>query len=125
MDGMIRADPARDQQEHILFFYSRDMPKTQAHRKVAALFILQRIIPLRMVDVYGPEDNPVFPGIDDQLGRLIKAHRQAVEDSAGKYVGVVAFDPGRDINQEGEAHRVAFREAIASESFDLPEYFFG
>ena len=55
------------------------------------------------------------------LRRRIEAHRLAVEQRGREHIRVVAFDPGRGIDEVGEARRVAFGKAVFAEAFDLAE----
>ena len=57
--------------------------------------------------------------VADQLSGLVEAHRLAVEQGDAEHVRVVAFDPGRHINQFGETDGVAFGEAVGAEALDL------
>src|SRR6476469_9767080 len=59
--------------------------------------------------------------IAHELCRRIEAHRLAVEDRGAKNLGVVAFDPCRDIDEERKACRMALGEAIFAEAIDLAE----
>src|SRR5690554_2536608 len=80
------------------------------------------MVPFGVVDVQGPYFHPMLARIDDNLGRRIEAHRLAVQQCGRKDVGIMAFDPGRDIDQQGKTGGMAFGEAIAAEPFQLPEY---
>ena len=68
---------------------------------------------------------PCCARIAHQLRRLIEAHRLAVEDGGAEHVRIVAFDPGRGIDEERKARRVAFGKAVFAEAFDLAEAVFG
>ena len=59
--------------------------------------------------------------IAHQLGRGVKAHGLAVEQRGEKGIGVVALEPGTDIDQQREAGGMAFGEAVFAEAFDLLE----
>ena len=63
--------------------------------------------------------------IAHQLRRLIKTHRLAVEDGGAEHVRIVAFDPGRGIDEQREARRMAFGKAVFAEAFDLAEAVLG
>ncbi len=67
----------------------------------------------------------MLPGVADQLGRLVEAHGLAVQQARAEDLRMVAFHPGRDIDQDREADRVALREAIGAEALDLLEAAFG
>ena len=60
-------------------------------------------------------------GVAHELRRRVEAHGLAVEDGAGEDVRVEAFEPGRDIDQQREARRVALGEAVFAEALDLLE----
>ena len=59
--------------------------------------------------------------VADDLGRGVEAHRLGVEERGAEDVRVVALDPGRGVDEEGEARRVALREAVFAETLDLLE----
>ena len=59
--------------------------------------------------------------IADQLGGGVEAHRLAVEQGRREGRLVVALEPRRDIDQQGETGRVRFGEAVVAESANLPE----
>src|SRR6476661_7428552 len=86
---------------------------------------LQRAIPIAEIDVDGADLDAVRPRIAHELRRLIKAHRLAVEDGGAEHVRVAAFDPGRGIDQERKARRMAFGKAVFAEALDLAEAVFG
>ena len=60
-----------------------------------------------------------------ELGRLIEAHRLAVEDGGAEHVRIMALDPGRGVDEQREACGVAFRKAVFAEALDLSEAVFG
>src|SRR5262245_21698825 len=55
------------------------------------------------------------------LRRSIKAHGLRVKQRRREGGRVMAFDPGRDINDVGEARSVALGKAILAETLDLVE----
>ena len=59
--------------------------------------------------------------VADELRRGVETHRLTVQQSAGEDRGMMALQPGRDIDQPREARRMAFGETIAAEAFDLGE----
>src|SRR5438045_1222871 len=83
--------------------------------------VLQRAIPFAEIDVDRAHRDAVLPGVADDLGRRVEPHRLTVQEGAGEDFGVDAFDPGRDIDEEGKARGVAFREAVGAEPLDLVE----
>ena len=54
--------------------------------------------------------------IAHELRRGIKAHRLAVEQRRSEHVRVMAFDPGRNIDEQGEARGMAFGKAVLAEA---------
>src|SRR5580704_16167905 len=82
---------------------------------------LQRAIPIAEIDIGGTDLDAVLARIAHELGRLVKAHRLAVEDGGAENVRITAFDPGRGIDQERKARRVAFGKTVFAEAFDLAE----
>ena len=67
----------------------------------------------------------MITGIADDLRRRIKTHWLAVQEGAGENRGIVAFEPGRDIDQQGETGGMRFGKAVITETFDLLEAAFG
>src|SRR4051812_41049013 len=59
--------------------------------------------------------------ITHHLRRRIKTHRLAVEQRSQEHIGVMAFDPGRGIDQKRKARGVAFRKTIFAKAFNLLE----
>src|SRR5580692_3652349 len=57
--------------------------------------------------------------IVDQLRRGVKAHRLAVDERRREFGWVMAFEPGGDIREQGEAGGVRFGEAVLAEALDL------
>src|SRR5688572_20663310 len=62
--------------------------------------------------------------LDDGRGR-IEAQRLAVQQRAGEGRGLVALDPGRDVDQEREARGMGLGKAVFAEAQDLLEDRFG
>jgi hypothetical protein len=63
--------------------------------------------------------------IAHDLGGGIKPHRLAVQQRAGKGRRMVALQPGRGIDQQGKAGRMAFGKAVFAEPLDLGKTAFG
>ncbi len=61
----------------------------------------------------------MFARVADELSGLVEAHRLAVEHGGAEHVGMVTFDPRRNVDQLGEAHRVALGKTIGAETLDL------
>ena len=70
---------------------------------------------------YGPDLDAVLTGVADELRRGVETHRLAVQQGTSEHGRMVPLQPGRDIDQPREARRMAFREAITAEAFDLGE----
>ncbi len=83
--------------------------------------LLQRAVPAGEVHVDRTDLDAVVLGVAHDLRRRVEAHRLAVEERGGEHVRVVAFDPGRGVDQEGEARRVALGKAVLAEALDLAE----
>src|SRR6266481_9659561 len=81
----------------------------------------ERAIPEAVVDIDGTYLDPVLARIADDLRRGVEPHRLAVEQGAGEDLGIEAFDPGRDVNEERKARRMALGKAIGAKPFDLAE----
>src|SRR5207248_8021618 len=82
---------------------------------------LQGAVPLAEIDVGRAHLDAVLTRIADDLRRRVKPHRLRVEQCAGEDIGMKAFDPGRDIDEESKARRVAFRKPVGAEPLDLVE----
>ena len=80
---------------------------------------LERAVPVAHLHVGRPHLDPVPARILHQLGRRVEAHRLAVEQRGAERRRVMAFDPGRDIDEQREACRVRFRKAVLAEAQDL------
>src|SRR5262245_50174158 len=59
------------------------------------------------------------------LSRSIKTHGLRVKQRRRERCGVMAVDPGRDIDEVSEARSVALGKAILAETLDLVEAAFG
>ena len=73
------------------------------------------------IDVGRAYLDAVLTRIADDLRRRVKPHRLRVEQGAGEDIGVKAFDPGRDIDEQRKARGMAFRKAVSAEPLDLVE----
>ncbi len=110
----------------IILAETLDLAQAEAQRIAAAGPVrlaagLQRAVPVRAVDVGRAHLDAVLAGVAHDLRRGVEAHRLAVQERAGEDRRVVALQPGRDIDQEREARRVALREAVLAEALDLAE----
>ena len=56
-----------------------------------------------------------------ELRRRVKTHRLAVQQGAKECCRLVALQPCRDIDQQGEARRMRLGKAVFSKPFDLIE----
>src|SRR5262245_18850110 len=82
---------------------------------------LERAVPLAPIDVGLARLDAVRAGATHDLRRRVEAHRLRIEERGGKGGGVMAFEPGRDIDEMGEASGMALGEAVFAETFDLVE----
>ena len=80
----------------------------------AAVPALQRAIPVRMVHVDRPHLDAMLLRVAHELRGRVKTHRLAVEQRRREHVGVMAFDPGRGVDQIARSSRRGFRESRSS-----------
>ena len=78
-----------------------------------------------MVDIDRTHLHPVLARIAHDLGGSVEAHGLAVQKSAGEDIRVMVLQPRGNVDQEGEAGRVALRKAVVAEPLDLLETAFG
>ncbi len=83
------------------------------------------IVPPAHIHVDAMDGDAVLARVAHQLRGRVKAHRLGIEQGAGEHGGLMAFDPGRNIDEPREGERMAFGEAIAAEPFDLAVAAFG
>ncbi len=96
--------------------------QSQPHRElVLPLRGLEGAVPSRGVDADRPHLDPVLAGVPHDLGRGVEAHRLGVEQGGAEDIGMPAFEPGGGVGDQGERRRMAFREAVGSEAFQLAE----
>ena len=69
----------------------------------------------------GQHCDAVVAGVADELGRGVEAHRLAVDQRGGEGGRVIVLEPGRDVDQQGEAGGVRFGEAVLAEAANLLE----
>ncbi len=81
--------------------------------------------PTLNIHVHRPDLDAVLPGVADQLGRGVEAHRLAVQQRGGEGGRVVVLQPGRHVDQQGEAGRVRLGKAVVAEAADLREHRLG
>ena len=58
----------------------------------------------------------MLSSVPHQLRRRVEAHRLTVEQGRGERRGMPALEPGRDVDEERKARRVALGEAVAAEA---------
>src|SRR4029077_5549754 len=90
-----------------------------------ALRGFERAVPIAEIHIRRPYLDVVLARVAHELGRLIEAHRLAVEDRGAEDVRVVALDPGRHIDEEREARRMAFGKSVFAKTLDLAEAVLG
>src|SRR3981189_2748609 len=78
-------------------------------------------IPVGAIDIDGQDFDAMLLCIAHDLRRRIEAHGLAVDEGRRKNIRIVAFDPGRGIDQDRKACRVTFRKAVFAKAFDLAE----
>ena len=110
----------RHQLLYLVLTQTLDLPQPEPEHRVLR-HRLQRAVPIRMVDIDGPNLDPVLGRVADNLRRSVEAHRLTVQQRAGEDGGIAAFHPGRDIDQKREAGGVALGKAIIAEALDLLE----
>src|SRR5262245_38971876 len=59
--------------------------------------------------------------IAHELRGLVEAHRLAVEDGGAEDIRIMALDPGRGVDEQREARRMALGETVFAEALDLLE----
>ena len=94
-----------------------DEPQAQAEAAAG----VDGAVELRAVGVNRQYNDAVIGGVAEDLGRGVEAHGLAVDERGGEVGGVVAFEPGGGVDQQGEAGGVAFGEAVLAEALDLLE----
>ena len=82
-------------------------------------------MPVRVVDVGGPDFHAMLTRVADKLGRRVKAHGLGIQHGSAEGVRVMAFQPAGDIDQEGKACCMAFGKAVVAEPLDLAEAVLG
>jgi hypothetical protein len=74
-----------------------------------------------VIDVDLARLHPMVDRAAHDLRRRVEAHGLGVEQRRSEGSRVMAFEPGRDIDEMGEARGVALGEAIFAEALDLVE----
>src|SRR3546814_7803891 len=78
------------------------------------------IVPITRVDVDRTDlDAALLARVADDLGGGVETHRLRIEERGGEYRRLMAFEPGRNIDQPRERQRMAFGKAVAAEPLDL------
>ncbi len=111
--------PRRDQLRRPFLAEAVDLAEAQADRERAIVPPLEQIVMVAGVDIRAAHLHSMLARVADQLGGRIKAHRLRIEQRAGEHRRMMAFEPGRNIDQLGEALGMAFGKPIASEALDL------
>ena len=76
---------------------------------------------MAVVDRDGSHLDAVIAGVAHDLRGRIEAHRLRVVEGGAEHVGMMVLHPAARIGDLGEAGGMAFGEAVAAESLDLPE----
>lgn len=85
----------------------------------------QRTIIRAVIHIHRQHRHAVPLGIADELGGGVEAHRLRVEHRADECRRVVAFQPGRHVDQQRERRRVTLGKAVFAEAADLLENLLG
>src|SRR5262245_42737106 len=88
-----------------------DLTKAQAKGgsgRVTGNHCFQHGVPFAAIDIGMAHLNTVIARIADDLCRGIKTHGLRIEESCGKDRRIVAFEPGRDIDEMSKARRMTF-----------------
>src|SRR3546814_17911171 len=97
------------------------LAKAEAYREIAAFGLLQRTIPMAVVDRDRAHLDAMIAGIAHDLRRRVETHRLGVEQSGTEYVGMMMLHPARGIGDLRQARCMALRKAIAPEALHTPE----
>ncbi len=81
----------------------------------------ERAVPEAAVYIDGAQLDAVLARVAYDLRRRVEPHRLAVEQGAGENLRVEAFDPGRDVDEQCKARRVALGKTVGPEPLDLTE----
>src|SRR5690606_21731209 len=124
-DGRIAVGPRIHQSVGVILFKAFDLTEAEPDGvSMAPGCRLQGVVPVAVVDVDRAHLNAVVPGVDDQPGWRIEPHRLTVQNGGAENGWVMAFQPATCIGQQGKAGRVALREAVFPETFNLTEHLF-
>ena len=105
----------------VLLAEAGDLAQAEAERVAPVRPAFQAVVPAARMDIDRADFDPVLAGVPHDLGGGVEAHRLGVEQRAGENFGMVAFDPGGDISQKGEARGMGLRKAVIPEALDLAE----
>ena len=94
-------------------------PKPQRQAARAFWRFFQAAIPIAGIHIHRAHYYAVVPRIAHDLRWRVKPHGLAVQQRTGKGRRVMAFQPGRGIDQMREARRMAFGKTITAKAFDL------
>ena len=86
---------------------------------------LQGAVPSAGVDADRPDIDSVLTCVPHDLGRGVEAHRLGIQKRCAEDIGMVAFEPGGGVGDQGEGGRVAFGKAVGPEALQLAEGLFG
>ena len=124
LDAGVAIAPRCNELLQLILIQPLNLPKAETHGEAMRLTFrgrLQRAVPCAEIDIRLPHFDAMLACIAHELGRLVKTHRLAVEDGGAEDVRIVAFDPGRGIDEQREARRMALGETVLAKSFDLLE----
>jgi hypothetical protein len=124
-DAGIAVAARHDELRQFILAQSFNLAKAEAYGVFAVRSLFQRAIPCAVIDVRLSHLDAVLARVAYELGRLVEAHRLAVENGGAEDVRIVALDPGGGVDEQREACGVAFRKTIFAKTLDLAEAAFG
>src|SRR5262245_25814271 len=106
---------------HIVLAQAVDLAHAETQSETTLRCRLKRAVPQAVIDIDLARLDAMVDRATHDLRRRIEAHGLGVEECRGKRRWVMAFEPGRDIDEMSEARGVALGEAILAEALDLVE----
>jgi hypothetical protein len=110
----------------LVFGQAADQPQPQPHHRqagdVGRGHVFERAVPVAVDHIHRAHPHAVALRVLHQLAGRVEAQRLAVEHGGQELGRVVALDPAAVVDQQREADRVAFGEAVAGEALDLLDH---
>ena len=114
---LAQAEPQRMRRADVVRHFAMEVVQVRGRARA----LLQRRVPLRVIDVDRPHLDAVLAHVAHDLRRRIEAHRLRVEQRRREHVRIAALEPGRRVDQQREARGVAFGKTVFAEALDLLE----